>query len=268
MGSYTFILVIVVTCFQLKERDFSLSLPGSFTMTEHPRGWPTQRQDPLLKQHKCFHLRALLRTALLPPIPSPSLLLLSSCSPGAPASRKSSLIPPHLSNGHKVFRHWVLKSELRQTLVLEPPGAYLCRWELFPAPGTPRLLTLRAWALPSPRAQSLTQRKAWGSPWGDLGQDPQVIQESTEFPGTEGNCGPGGPWSRQAAWKRLVQGTPGHAGPAFQNREKYLLPFLSLQTMDFLLCLLTLLGSYIELPAYLKFVSRSSSRAVSMSHVP
>ena len=65
-----------------------------------------------------------------------------------------------------------------------------------------------------------------------------------------------------------LQGTPDHAGPAFQNREKYLLPFLSLQIMDFLLCLLTLLGSYIELPAYLKFVSRSSSRAVSTSHVP
>ncbi|XP_006894992.1 PREDICTED: lysosomal-associated transmembrane protein 5 [Elephantulus edwardii] len=41
-----------------------------------------------------------------------------------------------------------------------------------------------------------------------------------------------------------------------KNREKYLLPFLSLQVMDFLLCLLTLLGSYIELPAYLKFTSR------------
>lgn len=37
-----------------------------------------------------------------------------------------------------------------------------------------------------------------------------------------------------------------------KNREKYLIPFLSLQIMDFLLCLLTLLGSYIELPAYLK----------------
>ncbi|KAI4544608.1 hypothetical protein MJG53_020406 [Ovis ammon polii x Ovis aries] len=53
---------------------------------------------------------------------------------------------------------------------------------------------------------------------------------------------------------------PNHAGLAFQNREKYLLPFLSLQIMDFLLCLLTLLGSYIELPAYLKFASRSSRR--------
>ncbi|XP_069333670.1 lysosomal-associated transmembrane protein 5 [Eulemur rufifrons] len=42
-----------------------------------------------------------------------------------------------------------------------------------------------------------------------------------------------------------------------KNREKYLLPFLSLQIMDFLLCLLTLLGSYIELPAYLKLASRS-----------
>ncbi|XP_004705096.1 lysosomal-associated transmembrane protein 5 isoform X1 [Echinops telfairi] len=42
-----------------------------------------------------------------------------------------------------------------------------------------------------------------------------------------------------------------------KNREKYLLPFLSLQVMDFLLCLLTLLGSYIELPAYLRFSSRS-----------
>ncbi|XP_077881894.1 lysosomal-associated transmembrane protein 5 [Ictidomys tridecemlineatus] len=41
-----------------------------------------------------------------------------------------------------------------------------------------------------------------------------------------------------------------------KSREKYLLPFLSLQIMDFLLCLLTLLGSYIELPAYLKFSSR------------
>lgn len=61
---------------------------------------------------------------------------------------------------------------------------------------------------------------------------------------------------------------PNHAGLAFQNREKYLLPFLSLQIMDFLLCLLTLMGSYIELPAYLKFASRSSRRVVSMSRVP
>ncbi|XP_008064466.1 lysosomal-associated transmembrane protein 5 [Carlito syrichta] len=42
-----------------------------------------------------------------------------------------------------------------------------------------------------------------------------------------------------------------------KNREKYLLPFLSLQIMDFLLCLLTLLGSYIELPAYLNLASPS-----------
>lgn len=34
------------------------------------------------------------------------------------------------------------------------------------------------------------------------------------------------------------------------------MPFLSLQIMDFLLCLLTLLGSYIELPAYLKLATR------------
>nr|XP_023410063.1 lysosomal-associated transmembrane protein 5 [Loxodonta africana] len=55
----------------------------------------------------------------------------------------------------------------------------------------------------------------------------------------------------------VCKGHPNRARPAFQNREKYLLPFLSLQVMDFLLCLLTLLGSYIELPAYLKFASRS-----------
>lgn len=61
----------------------------------------------------------------------------------------------------------------------------------------------------------------------------------------------------------LCKGPPDSAGPAFQNREKYLLPFMSLQIMDFLLCLFTLLGSYVELPAYLKFVSRSRSRAVS-----
>lgn len=36
---------------------------------------------------------------------------------------------------------------------------------------------------------------------------------------------------------------------------------MSLQIMDFLLCLFTLLGSYVELPTYLKFASRS--RAVS-----
>lgn len=41
-----------------------------------------------------------------------------------------------------------------------------------------------------------------------------------------------------------------------KNREKYLIPFLSLQIMDFLLCLLTLLGSYIELPGYLKLATR------------
>uniref|UniRef100_G1NV14 Lysosomal protein transmembrane 5 n=1 Tax=Myotis lucifugus TaxID=59463 RepID=G1NV14_MYOLU len=44
-----------------------------------------------------------------------------------------------------------------------------------------------------------------------------------------------------------------------KNREKYLLPFMSLQIMDYLLCLFTLLGSYVELPAYLKFVSRSQA---------
>lgn len=37
--------------------------------------------------------------------------------------------------------------------------------------------------------------------------------------------------------------------------------------MDFFLCLLTLLGSYIELPTYLKFASRSS-RAVSTQPHP
>ena len=191
----------MVTCFQLKERDFSLSFPGSLTMTEHPWGVAYTEARPTVKAAQVFSPSGpWLVPALLPTIPSPSLLLLSSSSPGAPTSRKSSLIPSHLSNGHKVFRHWVLKSELRQTLVLEPPSAYLCRWELFPvSPGTPRLLTLRAWALPSLHAQNLTQRKACGSPWGDLSQAPQVIQESTEFPGTEGNCGPGGPWSHQAA---------------------------------------------------------------------
>lgn len=34
---------------------------------------------------------------------------------------------------------------------------------------------------------------------------------------------------------------------------------MSLQIMDYLLCLFTLLGSYVELPAYLKFASRSGS---------
>lgn len=71
-------------------------------------------------------------------------------------------------------------------------------------------------------------------------------------------CCEGGPGMTYTAG----QGTPDGEGLALQNREKYLLPFLSLQIMDFLLCLLTLLGSYIELPAYLKFASRS--RAVSM----
>ncbi|KAM8791301.1 lysosomal-associated transmembrane protein 5 [Rhynchonycteris naso] len=45
-----------------------------------------------------------------------------------------------------------------------------------------------------------------------------------------------------------------------KNREKYLLPFMSLQIMDYLLCLFTLLGSYVELPAYLKFASRTRTR--------
>lgn len=62
------------------------------------------------------------------------------------------------------------------------------------------------------------------------------------------------------------KGHPDHAGLALQNREKYLLPFMSLQIMDYLLCLFTLLGSYVELPAYLKFVSRS--RAVSTQPCP
>ncbi|KAF6344804.1 lysosomal protein transmembrane 5 [Rhinolophus ferrumequinum] len=42
-----------------------------------------------------------------------------------------------------------------------------------------------------------------------------------------------------------------------KNREKYLLPFMSLQIMDYLLCLFTMLGAYVELPTYLKFASRS-----------
>ncbi|KAL1776477.1 lysosomal-associated transmembrane protein 5 [Sigmodon hispidus] len=51
-----------------------------------------------------------------------------------------------------------------------------------------------------------------------------------------------------------------------KNREKYLMPFMSLQIMDFLLCLLTLLGSYIELPAYLKLATqrRPGSSKVSL----
>lgn len=36
VGSYELILVTVVTCFQLKERDVSLNLPGPLTVTEHP----------------------------------------------------------------------------------------------------------------------------------------------------------------------------------------------------------------------------------------
>lgn len=64
----------------------------------------------------------------------------------------------------------------------------------------------------------------------------------------------------------VCQRRPDCAGPAFQNREKYLLPFMSLQIMDYLLCLFTLLGSYVELPAYLKFASRS--RAVSTQPSP
>lgn len=66
--------------------------------------------------------------------------------------------------------------------------------------------------------------------------------------------------------KRACEGRPDRAGPAFQNRAKYLLPFMSLQIMDYLLCLFTLLGSYVELPAYLKFASRS--RAVSTQPHP
>ncbi|XP_055467485.1 lysosomal-associated transmembrane protein 5 [Psammomys obesus] len=46
-----------------------------------------------------------------------------------------------------------------------------------------------------------------------------------------------------------------------KNREKYLVPFLSLQIMDFLLCLLTLLGFYIELPAYLKLAQPRPGRS-------
>ncbi|KAM4872428.1 lysosomal-associated transmembrane protein 5 isoform 2-T3 [Thomomys bottae] len=42
-----------------------------------------------------------------------------------------------------------------------------------------------------------------------------------------------------------------------KSREKCLLPFLSLQVMDFLLCLLTLLGSCIELPGYFKLATRT-----------
>lgn len=51
-----------------------------------------------------------------------------------------------------------------------------------------------------------------------------------------------------------------------KRKEKYLLPFISLQIMDFLLCLLTLVGSYIELPAYFKFNSHRGQ--VGPSKVP
>ena len=61
VGSYELILVTVVTCFQLKERDVSLNLPGPLTVTEHPGRHATQRSDPLLKQHELSfsHLQAL-----------------------------------------------------------------------------------------------------------------------------------------------------------------------------------------------------------------
>lgn len=89
-----------------------------------------------------------------------------------------------------------------------------------------------------------------------LGMSPRVGRF-----GREGSYLLGGAWGHREV---LCKGPPDSAGPAFQNREKYLLPFMSLQIMDFLLCLFTLLGSYVELPAYLKFVSRSRSRAVSI----
>ncbi|KAK2500103.1 hypothetical protein MC885_011944 [Smutsia gigantea] len=70
----------------------------------------------------------------------------------------------------------------------------------------------------------------------------------------------GGPWQGllQDLADRLPQDRLSLLIGVVKNREKFLLPFLSLQIMDFFLCLLTLLGSYIELPTYLKFASRSS----------
>lgn len=122
VGSYEFILVTVVTCFQLKERDVSFGLPGPLTVTEHLGRHATQRPDPLLKQRKLSfsHLQALAPASPAASSAPPRPLLLSSSSPSASTSRKSSRIPFHLSNGHKVFPAWVRKSELRQTRVLEP----------------------------------------------------------------------------------------------------------------------------------------------------
>ncbi|XP_038614263.1 lysosomal-associated transmembrane protein 5 isoform X1 [Tachyglossus aculeatus] len=45
-----------------------------------------------------------------------------------------------------------------------------------------------------------------------------------------------------------------------KKRERCLLPFLSLQIMDFLLGLLTLLGTYIELPGYLRLATATRAR--------
>ena len=100
VGSYELILVTVVTCLQLKERDVSLDLPGPLTVTEHPGKHATQRSDPLLKQHKLSfsHLQALAPAspaasnahpfppcffpALVPVTPLPGSLLRSSRTQG------------------------------------------------------------------------------------------------------------------------------------------------------------------------------------------
>lgn len=121
VGSYELILVTVVTCFQLKERDVSLNLPGPLTMTEHPGRHATQRSDPLLKQHELSfsHLQAL----------APASPAASNDHPFPPCFFPA-LVPvtPPLGSllrflficQMKVFPSWVLKSELRQTWVLEP----------------------------------------------------------------------------------------------------------------------------------------------------
>lgn len=75
-------------------------------------------------------------------------------------------------------------------------------------PGTPELFTLRAWVLPSPCPQSLTQRKACRSTGSDLSGVVGMIWECAMVPREGRMLLVRGHMGHQAAWDRAVQGTP------------------------------------------------------------
>uniref|UniRef100_A0A8C4LX18 Lysosomal protein transmembrane 5 n=1 Tax=Equus asinus asinus TaxID=83772 RepID=A0A8C4LX18_EQUAS len=251
VGSYASIPVTVVTRSPLKEGHYGLGLAGPLTATDHPRGCPHGGRSGCSSGAGFFPPPGLCSGCPLPPFPSPFPSCFFPDLPRCP--RLQEVLSDPFSSVKWPFLVGFLKANQVTPCSWSPWSTCLYKWG-------PSLCLLR---------QQDSSRSGPGSYLlpilrGSLGGrrvDPQGVtsaEPSGDDLGGKGAASEGAHREIRLRGGLLCKGPPNGAGPAFQNREKYLLPFLSLQIMDFLLCLLTLLGSYIELPAYLKFASRSS----------